>query len=834
MKAPLSWLREYVALPEALEARELAEELVTYGHEVEQIEEAGADVTGPVVVGRVLDLEKNPQKNGKLINWCHVDVGEHNDPQTGNRGIICGAHNFVAGDLVVVALPGAVLPGDFAISARKTYGHLSDGMICSSAELGLGDDGGHGIIVLGPTDDEGDPLVPGQDAKPLLHLREDVLDIAVTPDMGYCLSIRGLARESAEATGSAFTDVIDRDVPAPSDAGFPVTVADPDGCPVFVALRLTGFDPAAPSPRWMQRRLTLSGMRPISLGVDVTNYVMLETGQPLHAYDAATLRGGIVVRRARAGETMTTLDGVVRALDPGDLLITDDSGPIGLAGVMGGEHTELRDTTDEIILESANFDMLSMARTSRRHGLASEAARRNERGVDPNAAYAAAHRAAALLVEYGGATLDPAETIVGAVPAMPVQTIDLDLPARILGTDVSEEATIRYLTGGGTGVERDGDRLTLTPPTWRPDLVDPYDYVEEVGRKVGLDTIEGVLPPAPSGRGFTPSQRARRALDVVLPAAGYTEVLSFPFVADVDLDKLGVPAGDPRRDLVRLANPLSDVQPAMRSTLLPGLFGAVARNTSRGLDDLALYEQGEVFRGAERPAAPRLPVDHRPSDAEIAQLRAALPDQPRHLGCVLAGDWRRAGWAGPAEPVTWVHAVHFAETAAAALGLTLARSAAVLAPWHPGRCAELSVDGRVVGHAGELHPAVCEAFGLPARTCAAELDLDLLIDLAPTGGSVAEISTHPVAKEDVALVVDSTVPAAAVEAALVRGAGELLESVRLFDIYEGEQIPAGKKSLAYALRFRAADRTLKDKEAIAARDAAVAAVATELGAVLRS
>ncbi|SDB91999.1 phenylalanyl-tRNA synthetase beta subunit [Raineyella antarctica] len=833
MKAPISWLREYVALPDTLDAHELATRLIGYGHEVERVESAGADVMGPVVVGRVLDLEKNEQKNGKLINWCHVDVGELNDPETGNRGIICGAHNFVAGDYVVVALPGAVLPGDFAIAARKTYGHVSDGMICSTSELGLGDDGTHGIIVLGDTDDAGRLLVPGQDAGPLLHLREDVLDIAVTPDMGYCLSIRGLAREAAEATGSSFTDVIDRDVPSPVSDGFPVSVEDPTGCPVFVALRLTGLDPQAQSPRWMRRRLALSGMRPISLGVDVTNYVMLETGQPLHAYDAATLQDGIVVRRARAGEKLTTLDGVVRTLDPQDLLITDGSGPIGLAGVMGGEHTELRETTTEVILESANFDALSMSRTARRHALGSEAARRNERGVDPNAAYAAAHRAAALLVEYGGATLDPAETVVGAVPVTPVQTIAVDLPSRILGTTISVADTIRHLEGGGTLVERHGGQLALVPPTWRPDLMDPYDYVEEVGRKVGLDSIEGILPAAPAGAGFTASQRARRALNLALPTAGFTEVLSFPFIAVDDLDRMGVPADDARRDVVTVANPLSDVQPKLRTTLLPGLFGAVARNTSRSLDDLALYEQGAIFRGTERPAAPRLPVDRRPSGKETAALTSALPEQPRHLACVLTGYWRRPGWPGAGEPVSWVHAAHFAETAAETVGLVLERRAAEVAPWHPGRCAELSVAGTVVGHAGELHPTVCEAYGLPARTCAAELDLDLLIALAPEGGQVASISSHPVAKEDVALVVDASVASADVEAALVRGAGDLLESVRLFDVYEGEQIPAGKKSLAYALRFRAADRTLKDKEAIAARDAAVAAAA-ELGAELRS
>lgn len=833
MKAPISWLREYAALPDSVDAHELARHLLGYGHEVERVEAAGGDVTGPLVVGRVLDIEKNEQKNGKLINWCHVDVGEHNDPATGNRGIICGAHNFVADDLVVVALPGAVLPGDFTITARKTYGHVSDGMICSAAELGLGDDGSEGIIVLDGTDEDGSPLVPGHDATPLLHLREDVLDIAVTPDMGYCLSIRGLAREAAEATGSAFTDVVDRDVPPPVADGFPVTVEDPAGCPVFVALRLTGLDPHATSPRWMQRRLVLSGMRPISLGVDVTNYVMLETGQPLHAYDATTLTEGIVVRRARPGETMTTLDGVRRTLDPTDLLITDGSGPIGLAGVMGGENTELRATTTEIILESANFDALSMSRTSRRHGLASEAARRNERGVDPNAAYAAAHRAAALLVQYGGATLDPAETVVGEVPASPTQTIPADLPARILGTPVPVEETIAHLESGGTTVERDGDVLRLTPPSWRPDLRDPYDYVEEVGRKVGLDTIAGILPPAPAGRGFTASQRLRRSLNQALPSAGFTEVLNFPFMAADDLAKLAVGDEDGRRDLVAVANPLSDVQPFLRSTLLPGLFASVARNTSRSLDDLALYEQGAVFFGADRPAAPRLGVEQRPTPDQVQALTDALPRQPRHVACVLAGNWRRPGWEGAGEPVSWTHAVYFAEVVAETLGLVLDRAGVQQAPWHPGRCAQLSVGGQVVGHAGELHPSVCEAYGLPPRTCAAELDLDLLLELAPAGGSVAEISSHPVAKEDVALVVDAAVPSAEVEAALVRGAGDLLESIRLFDVYVGEQIPAGKKSLAYALRFRAPDRTLKDAEAIAARDAAVAA-AGELGAELRS
>ncbi|NLT30450.1 MAG: phenylalanine--tRNA ligase subunit beta, partial [Propionibacterium sp.] len=400
MRAPVSWLREMVALDENVTPFEIGQSLIRAGLEVEQVESAGADVTGPVVLGRVIDFVDEPQKNGKVIRWCHVDVGDHNDPDTGNRGVVCGAHNFEGGDTVVVALPGAVLPGDFAISARKTYGHISDGMICSASELGLGDDHS-GIMVLAGAgsevlDDDGNPVPLGTDAAGVLHLRDEVLDIAVTPDLGYCFSIRGLARETAQAYGARFTDPVDRDVPAATDAGFPVR-SDSEGCSLFVALTVDGVDPHRPSPRWMQRRLQLPGMRPISLAVDITNYVMLETGQPLHAYDADHLAGGIVVRNARPGETLVTLDDQTRTLTADDLVITDDSGPIGLAGVMGGASTELREDTTRIVIEAAHFDPLAIARTSRRLKLGSEASRRFERGVDPNATYAAAHRVAQLL-----------------------------------------------------------------------------------------------------------------------------------------------------------------------------------------------------------------------------------------------------------------------------------------------------------------------------------------------------------------------------------------------------------------------------------------------------
>lgn len=834
MRAPLSWLREYAALPAELDGRELAEAFVRAGLEVEGVEHAGADVTGPVVVARVLSAEPEQHSNGKTINWCRVDVGDHNEPATGeqpaSRGIVCGAHNFGAGDLVVVALPGAVLPGDFRIAARKTYGHVSDGMICSARELGLGEDH-DGIIVL-----DGPGPVPGSDAASVLHLRETVLDIDVTPDRGYAMSIRGLAREAAQASGVAFTDPVDRAVPASTDAGWPVRLESP-ACPLFVALEVSGVDPSRPSPRWLARRVQLAGMRPISLAVDITNYVMLETGQPLHAYDAEQLLGTIVARQAAPGEKLTTLDDVVRDLDPADLVIADDSGPIGLAGVMGGASSELSPGTTTVVIEAASFDALTLARTSRRHRLASEASRRYERGVDPGAAYAAAHRAAALLVELAGGTLAPEETVCGAVPATVATTFDVDLPARVLGAAVSPEQVSELLGRVGADVAIDGSTVTATAPTWRPDLTDPYDYVEEVGRLVGYENIPAVVPRAPTGRGLTREQRARRAVTAAVAGAGYVEVLSFPFVAAADLDRMGTPADDRRRHLTRVLNPLAETSPYLRTSLLPGLFGAVARNTSRGADDLALFETGSVFFAPEpRLSAPRPPVQTRPDAATLAAMDDALGDQPKHLAAVLTGAWRRPGWSGAGERASWSHAAALAEVVGATVGLELVRRAAEQPPWHPGRCAALLLPGLdvVVGYAGELHPSVVAAFGLPTRTCAVELDLDVLIAAAPAVGQVPPLSSWPVAKEDVALVVDAGVPAAEVEAALRAGAGELLESVSLFDIYTGPQIGDGRKSLAFSLRFRAPDRTLTDADTAAARDAAVARAAADTGAVQRT
>ena len=829
MRAPLSWLREYVDLPAGTHATELAHRLTALGLKLEALEAPGADIEGPLVVGRVVSFAEEPQKNGKVIRWCQVDVGPEHSGDEGTRGIVCGADNFAEGDLVVVALPGCVLPGGFAISARRTYGHVSDGMICSTRELGIGDEHG-GILVLEP-----DEAKPGDDAVSLLHLRDDVIEFEINPDRAYALSLRGIAREVALAYDLELRDPAHREVPAPNDEGYPVRVEAEDGCPVFATRTVTGFDPAAPSPRWMTRRLHLAGMRPISLAVDVTNYVMLELGQPIHGYDGDRLAGPIVVRRARPGERLTTLDDVDRELDPDDLLITDDRGAIGLAGVMGGQETELSGSTTRVVIEAAHFAPASVFRTARRHKLPSEASKRFERGVDPLLPAYAADRVAELLVEHGGGTVSEGVTYVGGPPEADTISIDAGLPERVTGIPVEAEAVVRHLRAVGCAVAVDGRRLTVAPPSWRPDITDPYDLVEEVARVVGYDRVPSVLPAAPAGRGLTREQKLRRRAGLAMAGAGYVEVLTYPFVGDADWDALDLPAEDERRRTIRIANPLSEEEPALRTTLLPGLLRTLARNVGRGIGDLALVEQAPVYLPRpEAGAAAILGVERRPTDEEWEALLAAVPDQPRHLAVALAGERERSGWWGKGRGASWADAVEAVRELGRALGVEPEVRAAVYVPWHPGRCAEVLVDGSVVGHAGELHPRVCKAYGVPPRTAVAEVDLDAMMRSATTVVAAPVFSTYPVAKEDVALVVDRSVPAGAVAATLREAAGPLLESVRLFDVYTGEQIGEGKKSLAYAMRFRAPDRTLTDAEVAEARDAAVALVVERHGAVHRS
>ncbi|MDI1456238.1 phenylalanine--tRNA ligase subunit beta [Streptomyces sp. NPDC003388] len=836
MRVPLSWLREYVDLPATETGRDVQAKLISAGLEVETVEQLGADLKGPLVVGQVLTIEEL-EGFKKPIRFCTVDVGEANgtgEPQE----IVCGARNFAVGDKVVVVLPGATLPGGFSIAARKTYGKTSHGMICSSDELGMGDDGTHGIIVLPPETEV------GKDAVELLQLVDEVLDIAVTANRGDCLSIRGVARETAIAYGLPLRDPALIDVPAPNAFGYPVKVAEPVGCDRFTARTVTGLSPEARSPIWLQRRLQKVGMRPISLAVDVTNYVMMELGQPLHAYDRTLVQGTIGVRRAEEGEKLVTLDGVERTLHSEDLVITDERGPIGLAGVMGGADTEIADhedvenATTDVVVEAAHFDAVSIARTARRHKLSSEASRRFERGVDPQAAAAAAQRTVDLLVLLAGGTAEAGVTEVVAPSAPRTITVPADHPDRVAGVEYGRETVVRRLQEIGCDVYGQDD-LVVTVPSWRPDLTEANDLAEEVIRLEGYENLPSTLPRPASGRGLTHRQRLHRRVGRALAGAGYVEAPNYPFVGEQVFDQLGLESGDPARRVVKLVNPLNDEEPALRTTLLPGLLGALRRNDGRGSHDLALFETGLVFQPREeRLPGVHLPVDRRPTDQDIASLDGALPEQPRHVAVVLTGAREQAGWWGKGRPADWADAIEAGRAVAREAGAVLTVRKGQYGPWHPGRCAELLVvaDGaeRVVGHAGELHPRVLKALGLPERTCAMELDLDALAAAGDGVPQAPAISTFPVATQDVALVVDRPVPAAEVEAALREGAGELLESIRLFDVYENaEQLGEGRKSLAYALRFRAGDRTLTVDEASAARDAAVALAGERTGAVLR-
>ena len=837
MRVPVSWLREHLELSEDVTTDDIVDAFVRLGVEVEGVEPVGR-ITGPLVIGRVVEIEELTQFK-KPIRYCRVDVGTPTDLDGGEidptrpptNGIICGAQNFREGDLVVVALPGAVLPGDFEISERKTYGHVSEGMICSARELGIGEDHS-GILVLPPG-----TASPGDDAREVLALEDTVLELAPTPDLGHALSIRGLARELACAFDAPYGDPAHIDVPEGEGDAWPVTIEDPVGCRRFVLRRVTGLDAGAPTPWWIQRRLLLAGMRPISLAVDITNYVMLELGHPLHAFDTGSLQGGLVVRRAQPGEKLTTLDDVERTLAPDDVVIADDRGVISLAGVMGGASTEIRDDSTDVLLEAAHWDPAAISRTARRHNLFSEAAKRFERFTDPALCATAVEVAARLLRQYGDGSIRPGRTDEGQVEPAQSITMPINLPDQVAGVRFERGVTVRRLTQIGckvsVGTGDDGTALvTAVPPSWRGDLEQPADLVEEVLRLEGYDTIPSVLPAAPAGRGLTAAQRRRRAVSRALAEAGYVEVIPFPFVSASVWDDLGLAEDDPRRRTVSVLNPLESDKDQLTTSLLPGLLETLQRNVARGFRDVALYHIGQVvLPGPEQSVAPDLRVDQRPAEEELAELERSVPDQPLHVAVVLAGERFRSGWWGEGENASWADAVQAARLVGDVSAVELDIEADAVMPWHPGRCARLSIDGRTVGHAGELHPKVVEKLGLPKRTAAMELNLDAIpvVEHRPA----PSISPFPPVLLDVALIVDEKVPSAALAEALREAAGELVEDVSLFDVYSGEQVGEGKRSLAYKLRFRAPDRTLTVEEATKARDAAVAAVGERFGAVLR-
>lgn len=804
MHLPLSWIREYVDLPEP--ASVIAERLDLTGTAVEAVHAGSRSLDGLVVVGRVLKVEKHPDAD--RLTYDEVDVGTH------VARIVCGAPNVEVGMAVPVALPGATLPGGARIERRTVRGLESEGMMCAEDELGLGGDHS-GIMALDAS------LAPGTPLDEALGEGEPVLELEITPNRPDCLSIRGLARELGAVFGRDVTypEHAFADARPEASQSAKVDIEDPEGCPRYVAMVIEGIT-VGPSPDWLASRITAMGARPINNVVDVTNYVMFEMGQPLHAFDMDRVADGhIIVRRARQGERITTLDGVHRELTTDMLAICDPSGPIALAGVMGGASTEVGDATTRILLESANFDPPLIMRTSRGLGLLSDASARFEKGVDPNGCLAAARRAAALMAELGGGTVR-----AGAVDVYPSPrgaqklTMRPGRVARIMGMEIGEKTMADLLTRLGLEVSLahepgSGAVLTVTVPTFRPDLEREIDLVEEVARLVGYNEVPSTLPRGAGHVGtLTASQRAERRLGELLRAGGLSEALSMGFADPADVTSLRWPSGE-GENLVKLVNPLGSDQSALRPTILVDLIRAVRRNQSVGEREIALYESGRVWPGRREDG---------------------IPVEERRVGLVMAGAWQGRAWHSPAEPFDIYDLVGVLEDVRD--GLRLA-GFAIEATDHPslmpGRASTVLAGGRVAGIAGQLHPEVAAAFEVDGPVFVTELDLGVLDEAAFETREFVSLGRFPAVERDLAVVVASAVPVGELVAAATEAGEPLLADVAIFDLYRGPGIASDKKSVGLGLRYRAAERTLSDLEVDGVHAAVEKALAERFGAVRR-
>jgi phenylalanyl-tRNA synthetase beta chain len=802
MRVPLSWLADHVDVD--VPAATLAEQLTFAGVEIETIHRVGDDLAG-ILTARVLEVTRHPDADRLVL--VRIDAGGE------DRSVVCGARNFAPGDVVPWAAPGAKLPGGVEIGRRKVRGAVSDGMLASARELGVFDDHS-GILVLPP-----DTRV-GVDVVEAVELRDTVLDVKTAPNRGDILSMRGIAREVALLLGKELKP-LDQSVP---EAGPPATglasvaVEDAEGCPLYAARVIQGLDAARPSPLWMARRLYLYGQRPLGAVVDVTNYLLLDQGQPLHAFDLDLVPGRrIVVRRAAEGETVRTLDGRDRALTTQDTVITSGEQVLALAGIMGGEDTEVRAATTDVLLESAHFPPASVRRTMRRLGMSTEGGQRWARGVDPAGAEPVCDQAARLMAELAGGTVAAGRLSAGpGVGERETIRLDWARSAERLGAPGDPEFAAAQLRRYGCRTEVADRRTVLAvPPSWRFDLELWADLEEEVARGWGYDQLPATLPGATGGR-LTETQRLRRQAMAALAGMGVTEVQTYPFLSQATLDRLGLPAGDPRRRTLRLANPISEEAPELRTTLLPGLAEVAGRNLARGLDGVAVYELGVVF----------LP---RPGE------EGELPDEPLTLGVLLAGQAPVGRHDDPRRPFDFADAKGVVEGLVAALGVPgVGYRAEGPPPYHPGRCAAVLLEGRPVGLLGQLHPRVAAACELPATAFAVELELGPLLAAVPRMRPAATPSPYPELSFDVAFLVPPGVAASDLEAALREAGGDLLARLTLFDAYQGPPLPPGHRNLAYRVALQAADRTLTDADGAATRDRMAALAAARTEAVLRT
>jgi len=790
VRAPLSWIRDFTPVDGPV--GDIADALNQLGLEVEAIDEPGREIGG-VVVARIVEVTPHPDAD--RIRLADVDAGGE------TVRVVCGAPNIEAGMVVPFARVGAHLPGDFKIERRKIRGQVSEGMLCTARELGLGEDHA-GILELARD------AQLGTDVREVLGLDDVVFDLSITPNRPDAMGIVGVARELAAHFGLTFTVPSPAAGPAVAELrGATVTVDAPQRCPRFVAM--VADVTMAESPDWMKRRLVLAGMRPINNVVDVTNYVMLERCRPLHAFDLDRLAGpGIVVRLARPGEKMKTLDGVERELSGDDLLICDgDWVAQGIAGVMGGAAAEVSSTTTTILLESAYFDPSGIAKTSKRLGLRSEASARFERGVDPDDVAAGAARAMELLGDVAAARRDLGGIDVYPQPIRPaVITVRTDRVNQLLATSLTETGIGELLEPLGIDMA-DG---TATVPTWRPDIEREIDIVEEVARRVGLQRIARTVPSNPDKIGaLTAVQRERRRLGDVLVGAGYDEIFTLPLLAPADLARAGISTDA----LIEVDNPLRAEESILRPALLAGVLRAVAHNAAHGNHDVSLFELGHVFA----PSA----------------SGATLPDERLHLGVARSGTIIQTPYE-PDRKVTVHDLVAVVEAVAQELRLADWKLVAASPPgFHPVRAARVVVDGADIGAVGEVDAEVLDALQLAGPVVACELDADALLASSRVAISARPISRYPASTIDLAFVVSDDVPVGAVLRTLRETGRELLESVRVFDVFRSDVLGAGRVSLAFALQFHAPDRTLTDGEVGELRRRCIDAVVSEFGAELR-
>jgi phenylalanyl-tRNA synthetase beta chain len=793
MRVSLRWLREFIDLPLS-DPGEIGDLLAGLGHEVEGIEVLEAPFSG-IEVAKVESIRPHPDAD--KIRLVTVDRGGK------TQEVVCGAWNFEQGDLVTLATVGAILPGGFEIGAREIRGVVSEGMICSEQELGFGDDH-EGILVL-----QGE-YEPGRDFTEYLELPDVVFDLSITPNRPDAMSMLGIARDVAAKLDLELREPVITIDEADPPTELQIEIADSTGCPRFVGREVRGVV-SAPSPMWMQARLRAAGVRPISNLVDPTNYVMLELGHPTHAFDLDQVAGErLVIHRAGSGDKLTTLDEVERDLDPGDIVISDDSGIVSLAGVMGGGPTEVSDSTRRVLVEAAHWDPPAILYSSKRHNLRSEASARFERGVDPNLSGRAAARVTQLLVEHAGG--EAASRVVDVYPE-PVEPWTVELPPaevpRVLGIDIPVSTIAGLLSR--LGIEVSGtDPIVARIPTGRPDLTRPIDLVEEVARLHGYDQVPGTLPHG-TGGGLTPAQQRLRLLRSVLTGAGLTEANTLGFIGRADLDALGLAEEDPRRATVRVKNPLSEAEETLRSTLLPGVMKAAARNLSYGQSDVALFEIGRVFR--QTPSA----IDDR------------IPHQPVHLVALVTGAVE-AGIEGPGRRADVYDLTGLIKTLSDRLGwhdVTIRQ--AEVAGLHPGRAAEVVKGGEVIGTVGELHPAAARHFDFTERVAVLEMALEPLL-AEPAWWRFSAPSVYPPQKYDLAFEMDSSIPASALVTAVVGSVDSGLESVSLFDEFD---LGGGRKSLAVTVVLRAADHTMTDEEAQQVRLGMIEYVQSELDVKLR-